>query len=114
MTKHYSDHEINEMLFEDLPSFDDTEDDETYFPEHNNNNTLLVVESDSDSDENLEILNIEENVTYFLPSPRKMRSSNRRKNPNTSTTNYSANCRELFSNNENHQILEELAVPILT
>jgi len=43
-----------------------------------------------------------------------MRSSNRRKNSNISTTNVSANCRELFPNNENRQIIEELVVPILT
>jgi len=95
MAKRYSDHEVNEMLFEDLPSddesissIDDTDDDQTYFPEPNNNNTLIM-ESDSDSDKNVEILNIEENVTYILPSPQKNRSSNRRKNLST-TPNVSA------------------------
>lgn len=85
MAKRYSDFELNEMIFEDLPSddgslssIDDTDDDETYVPEPNNN-TLLVIESDSESDddEDVEILNIEENVTYILPSPQKYRSSNR-------------------------------------
>ncbi|KAL4084986.1 hypothetical protein QTP88_027839 [Uroleucon formosanum] len=78
------------MLFEDLPSddeslssIDDTDDDETYVPEPNNN--ILVMESDLESDENVEILNIEENVTYILPSPQKNRSSNRRKNPTIET-----------------------------
>lgn len=122
MAKRYSDHEVNEMLFEDLPSddeslssIDDTDDDETYVPEPNNN-TLLVTDPDSDSDENVEILNIEENVTYILPSPQKNRSSNRRKIPNKFTPNAFPNCRgrELFPSIENYQINDELAVPLLT
>jgi len=120
MAKRYSDLELNEMLFEDLPSddeslssIDDTDDDQTYVPEPNNN-ILLVLESDSESDENLEILNIEENVSYILPSPQKNRSSNRRKNPSKCTSNVSSNCRELFPSIKNYQTNEELGVPILT
>jgi len=120
MAKRYSDLEVNEMLFEDLPSddeslssIDDTDDDETYVPEPNNN-ILLVMDSDSESDENVEILNIEENVTYILPSPQKNRSSNRRKNPSKCTPNVSSNSRELFPSIKNYQTNEELAVPILT
>ncbi|KAL4127508.1 hypothetical protein QTP88_011675 [Uroleucon formosanum] len=107
------------MLFEDLPSddkslssIDDTDDDETYAPEPNNN--ILVMESDLESDENVEILNIEENVTYILPSPQKNRSSNRQKNPSKCIRNVSSNCRELFPSIKNYQTNEELAVPILT
>lgn len=72
------------------------------------------MESDSESDENVEILNIEENVTYILPSPQKSRSSNRRKNTNICTPNVSSNRRELFPSIENDQTNDELAVPILT
>lgn len=64
MAKKYTDHELNEMIFVDLPSdnesltvIDDIDVDETYFPGLVND-TLLVMESDTDSDENVEILNI--------------------------------------------------------
>lgn len=50
----------------------------TYFAGPDNDN-LLVMKFDSDNDENVEILNIEIDVTYILPSPHKIRSS-RKKN----------------------------------
>jgi hypothetical protein len=70
--------------------FVDTDDDEIYTLELHNI-TLLITASDSESDENIEILNIEENIIYILPSPQKNRSSSRQKNPNVFS-----NCRELF------------------
>jgi len=69
MAKHDSDHDLNKMLFEELPSddesissFNDTEDDETYFLECNNN-TLLVIESDSDTDKNVDIFKYRSSLT---------------------------------------------------
>jgi hypothetical protein len=75
------------MIFEDLPlddeivsSIDDSDGDETYFP-WPDNDTILVMKFDSDSDENVDILNNEENVAYIyilhIPSPHRTRSSRR-------------------------------------
>jgi hypothetical protein len=120
MSQYYNDHEIQEILFEDLPSddesissIDNTDDDETYIPEPNNDN-ILVFESDSDSEEDVEILNIEENITYILPSPQKTRSSCRKKKQNNVTPNINNNRRTLFLSNENIERTqyEELALPL--
>ncbi|CAI6353784.1 unnamed protein product [Macrosiphum euphorbiae] len=81
--------EINDIIFEDLPSDDDSissvdnsDDDETYFPKLSVPTCpqFVVVESSSSSDneeENVDIFDIEENKSYILPSPKKTRSSRR-------------------------------------
>ena len=89
MSRLVKESEINDIIFEDLPSDDDSissvdnsDDDETYFPKLSVPTCpqFVVVESSSSSDneeENVDIFNIEENKSYILPSPKKTRSSRR-------------------------------------
>jgi len=74
--------EINDIIFEDLPSDDDSiysvdnsDDDETYLPKFSVPTCpqFVVAESYSSDyeEEGVEIFNIEENRSYILSSPKK-------------------------------------------
>lgn len=128
MSRLVKESEINDIIFEDLPSDDDSissidnsDDDETYLPKLSVPTCpqFVVVESSSSSDieeEDVEIFNIEENRSYILPSPKKTRSS-RRINQNEIKNNkcVTKNHRTLFPPiQQNFEIREneELAVPL--
>lgn len=94
---------------------DNSDDDETYFSEPNNLQLVVKQSSSSeDEEENVYIFNIEENITYILPSPKKTRSSTRQRNVHV-TVNNTTNRLTLFPATQNSvemRINEELAVPL--
>lgn len=62
------------MIFDNIPSdngsitsFDDSDADETYTPSTKNSN-LIGEESSNSSSDDVEILNLDNNITYILPS----------------------------------------------
>jgi len=76
-----NDCEICDVLFESIPSdddsltsIDDTDEDEDYTPKTKNPNFIVEELSDSSYCEvgsDVEILNLDDNITYILPSPVK-------------------------------------------
>lgn len=117
MSSHLNVGEISDVLFEEIPSddnsitsFDDSDNDNDYVPPSGESKTkpVLFESSDDESDdENSEILNLDDRNIYLLPSPIKQkkytRSSNRRKCilKTTEVRSRTTTHRQLFPDSEN-------------
>jgi hypothetical protein len=103
-----NDREICDVLFESIPSdddsltsIDDTDEDEDYTPKTKNANFIVEESSDSSNCEvgsDVEILNLDDNITYIMPSPIKPSSSIRK------IRNKPRSHRNIFPNTISHDI----------
>lgn len=118
MTSHLNISEICDVLFEEIPSDDnsitscDDSDNDDYIPPSGDLKTKPILFESSD-DENSEILNLDDRNIYLLPSPIKQkkytRSSIRRKcvSKTTEVRSRTATHRQLFSSSENASLNNE-------
>jgi len=111
-----NDSEICDVLFESIPSdddsitsIDDTDEDEDYTPKIKNANFIIEKSSDSSNCEvgsDVEMLNLDDNITHILPSPVKPSSSIRKtRNKVVDYQNKLRSRRNIFPNTISHDIM---------
>jgi len=122
-----NDREICDVLFESIPSdddsltsIDDTDEDEDYTPKIKNPNFIVEESSDSSNCEvgsDVEILNLDDNITYIFPSPVKPSSSIRKtRNKFVNYQDKPRSRRNIFPTTISHDIMpnqkHQLAQPL--